>query len=66
MAATVTFWHDGSSFEFAYALYTDVELTIPAPDGWYSKPVNDSQPSYNPRRVREQLSGKLEPYQDCP
>jgi|TARA_R110000823_G_scaffold9685_11_gene33576 hypothetical protein len=65
MATTVTFWHDGASFVFAYALYTDVELTIPAPDGWYSEPVSSSQTNYLPRYVRQQLNGKLEPYAQC-
>ena len=46
--------------EFAYAIYTDLELTIPAPDGWYSWEVSSTL-----RRYRQQLNGKLEPYADC-
>tara|TARA_R100000935_G_C2760870_1_gene133564 strand:- start:275 stop:460 length:186 start_codon:yes stop_codon:yes gene_type:complete len=60
MAFTINYWHDGQAMEFAYAIYTDLELTIPAPDGWYSWEVSSTL-----RRYRQQLNGKLEPYADC-
>lgn len=55
MAQFLNFWHDGSNFEFAYAMYTDQALTTPAPDGFYS----------SNGRVREQLNGKLLAFVNC-
>lgn len=55
MATTVNKWHDGSNFAFAYAVYGDQKLTVPAADGWYSFGGV----------VRQQLNGKLEPYANC-
>ncbi len=55
MAQLLNFWHDGNQFEFAYAMYTDEALTTPAPDGFYA----------SGGYVRQQLHGKLEPYQNC-
>ena len=55
MATTVTKWHDGSNFVFAYAVYDDQALTVPAADGFYQFG------GY----VRQQLNGKLEPYANC-
>tara|TARA_R100000935_G_scaffold48519_1_gene73082 strand:+ start:5944 stop:6111 length:168 start_codon:yes stop_codon:yes gene_type:complete len=55
MAILLNFWHDGANFEFAYALYQDEELTIPAVDGYYS--ANGY--------VRQQLGGKLQTLITC-
>tara|TARA_R100000935_G_C2805262_1_gene152332 strand:- start:3 stop:173 length:171 start_codon:yes stop_codon:yes gene_type:complete len=55
MASTLTLWHDGSNFEFAYAIYTDSDLTILAPDGFYS--ANGY--------VREQVNGQLGTLVNC-
>ena len=55
MATTVNKWHDGSNFAFAYAVYDDQKLTVPAADGWYSFGGI----------VRRQLSGNLDPYANC-
>jgi len=51
-----TYYIDGNSLASATAIYTDIQLTTKAADGFYSSGGN----------VREQSSGLLLPQQPCP
>lgn len=56
MATQSTYYLDAPSFSSATIIYTDVDLTTVAPDGFYSDGTN----------VREQVSGVLLPQVACP
>lgn len=50
MATTVGIYLDNPSFTAATGVFSDVGLTTPAPDGWYSDNIN----------VRQQIGGILQ------
>ena len=56
MATQGTFYVDAPSLASATIIYTDVNLTTVAPDGFYSDGTI----------VREQVSGALLPQTSCP
>lgn len=55
MATGLTCYFDGPTLSAATAVYTDINLTVLAPDGFYSDGTI----------VREQVSGVLEPQSIC-
>ena len=56
MAALGTYYYSSASFSTATALYTDADLTVFAPDGWYS----------DESIYRQQASGVLYAETTCP
>ena len=56
MATTVNYYLNAATFATATTIFTDVGLTTPAPDGFYSDGVGN---------VREQLLGVLQALAAC-